>query len=149
MKKQENEVRKIFVKIRMNAAELKQAKKNLRDYLLIPDNAYCFQEDDIMFGIKYLINVAVLLKRPIAICIGVGTNQGAHDGYDILSNFIAWTGNFTGRGIVIAAGNEGNSKKHYFGRIDPIVGSNTVELNVGENETGFSMGGMQKIYTAI
>jgi len=30
MKKQENEVRNIFVKVRMNAGELKQAKKNQR-----------------------------------------------------------------------------------------------------------------------
>ncbi|WMJ86725.1 S8 family peptidase [Anaerocolumna sp. MB42-C2] len=119
--------------------KLKQAKKSLRDYFYIPDDANCFQEDDIMFGIKYLVNVASELKRPIAICIGLGTNQGAHDGYDTLSNFIGWTGNFTGTCILVAAGNEGNGKKHYYGKVEPATGSNTVELNVGANEKGFSM----------
>lgn len=119
--------------------KLKQAKQNLRDYFYIPEEANCYQEDDIILGIQYLMNVADRLKRPIAICIGLGTNQGAHDGYDTLSSFIAWAGNFTGRSVQIAAGNEGSSRKHYFGRVDPRVGYNEVELRIGENERGFSM----------
>ncbi len=119
--------------------KLKQAKQNLRDYFFIADNVDCYQEDDILFGLQYLMNVAAALKRPIAICIGLGTNQGPHDGHGTLSDYIAWAGNFTGRGILIAAGNEGNSKKHYFGIVDPATGFNTVELNVGEGERGFSM----------
>ncbi len=118
---------------------LKQAKQNLRDYFFIPDGVNCYQEDDILFGIQYLMKAASQLKRPIAVCIGLGSNQGAHDGYDTLSSFVAWAGSFTGRGILIAAGNEGNGKKHYFGSVDPKTGYNAVELNVGKNERGFSM----------
>ncbi len=136
---EQNDFRGVVPLAEFVIVKLKQAKQNLRDYFFIPDEVHCYQEDDILFGIQYLMNVAAGLKRPIAICIGLGTNQGAHDGYDTLSNFISWAGNFTGRGILIAAGNEGNSKKHYFGRVDPNTGYETIELNVGGNEKGFSM----------
>ena len=42
-------------------------------------------------------------------------------------------------GIVISVGNEGNLGRHYYGVIDPDIGSNTVELNVDEKDTAFSM----------
>ena len=119
--------------------KLKQAKQHLRDYFYIPESANCYQEDDIMLGIKYLTNIASLLNKPIAICIGMGTSQGAHDGYDILSSFIAWVGNFNGRGILIAAGNEGKTQSHYFGSIDPKIGFDNVDLVIGENDKGFAM----------
>ncbi len=119
--------------------KLKQAKQNLRDYFFIPDDVYCYQEDDIMFGIQYLVGVALELNRPIAICVGLGTNQGPHDGTMILSQFIAWTGSFAGRGIILAAGNEGNSRSHFFGTADRSLGYQEVELMVGENEKGLSI----------
>ncbi len=135
----ENDFRGIVPFSEFVVVKLKQAKKNVRDYFYIPDEAICFQEDDIMFGIQYLINAAQSLQRPIAICIGLGTSQGAHDGNDYLSQFIAKTGSFTGRGVIIAAGNEGNSKKHYFGSINAAAGYQDVELMVGKNELGFAM----------
>jgi subtilisin family serine protease len=41
--------------------------------------------------------------------------------------------------VAVAAGNEGNSRRHYYGTVDPLIGYDTVELNVGANEAGFSM----------
>jgi subtilisin family serine protease len=41
--------------------------------------------------------------------------------------------------IVVAAGNEGNARRHYAGVVDPKLGYDAVELNVGENENGFAM----------
>ena len=67
------------------------------------------------------------------------TSRGGHDGrlaVSVLSNLIADIPNI---GFVVSAGNEGNRGRHYRGIIDPITGYNTVELNVGEGETGFSM----------
>jgi subtilisin family serine protease len=40
---------------------------------------------------------------------------------------------------VTSAGNEGNTGRHFQGVIDPGVGSVSVELNVAEGETGFTM----------
>ena len=119
--------------------KLKEAKENLRDFFMIPDGAVCYQENDILFGLEYVSHVALKLKRPIAICVALGTAQGAHDGRGSLSNFLSILGQNTGVGIVVAAGNEGNAKRHYFGMVDSKVGYDTVELNVGQEEKGFSM----------
>lgn len=119
--------------------KLKQAKQNLREYLLVPEDVECFQQDDIMFGIKYLMNTARTLNRPIVICIGLGTNQGGHDSTSILDDFISYSGTHIGRAFVIAGGNEGNTGKHYYGVINRDTGYNEVELLVGAEEKGFSM----------
>lgn len=119
--------------------KLKQAKQFSRDFFIIPPEADCYQENDIMFGIKYLLEVAKKLGRPISICIGLGSSQGSHTGRHSLSNYISSVADEKGVGVSIAAGNEGNSRHHHSGVVDVNVGYNTVELSVGPNNRGFSM----------
>ena len=119
--------------------KLKQAKPYLKDFFRIPESSICYQENDILVAINYLISVAVLMNRPISICIALGTSQGSHDGSDILSNYLSFQADNIGVSLVVAAGNEGNAKRHFYGVVNPAVGYQTVELNVGENDKGFSM----------
>ncbi|MDF2537869.1 MAG: hypothetical protein K0S76_890 [Herbinix sp.] len=119
--------------------KLKQAKQNIKNFFAIPDNVPCYQSNDIMWAAQYLIGVARRLRRPISICIGLGSSQGAHDGRGSLSNILAQIADYPNVTVCIAAGNEGNTRRHFYGTIDTAVGYTTVELNVGENETGFSL----------
>ena len=119
--------------------KLKPAKQYLKEFFAIPLDAVCYQENDIMFGVNYLLRVAKQLKRPIAICIGVGTAQGAHGGRSKLSTYLANVGDKLGTVVVVAAGNEGNSGHHYYGEINNSVGFDIAELNVGIDEMGFTM----------
>ncbi|MCC8067544.1 MAG: S8 family serine peptidase [Clostridiales bacterium] len=59
---------------------LKPAKQYLRDYFRIPDSAAAWQENDLMTGIRYLLDCAELLSMPLVICISSGTSQGSHTG---------------------------------------------------------------------
>lgn len=119
--------------------KLKEAKPYLRDFFRVPQNVPCYQENDILFGLEYLWNVAVAQNRPMAICIALGTSQGAHDGRGTLSNYVSYLAEVKGMAVVVAAGNEGNARRHYFGTITPPNRFNTVELNIGDDEDGFSM----------
>lgn len=119
--------------------KLKQAKQYLRDFFSIPEGVPCYQENDIMWAMRYLSRVARRLERPISICLGLGTSQGSHDGRGFLDEVVSVTGRFPGVVVTIAAGNEGNSRRHYTGIIDPNIGYNTIELNVAEDEKGFAM----------
>jgi len=119
--------------------KLKQAKAPLMDFFAIPNNVPCYQENDIMWAVQYVISVARNLKSPIAICIGLGSSQGSHDGRGSLSSLLSVSGDFPGVVVCISAGNEGNTRRHFYAAIDPAIGNSTVELNVGENEHGFSM----------
>ncbi|ROR27287.1 subtilase family protein [Mobilisporobacter senegalensis] len=118
--------------------KLKPAKAYLKDFFFIPEDALCYQENDIMLGINYLVQIARELKRPIAICLGLGSSQGAHHGDGIFNNFLSDMGNQIGISFIVAAGNEGAMGRHYFGEITPTIGYNDVELNIG-NEIGFFM----------
>jgi subtilisin family serine protease len=118
--------------------KLKTAKPGIKDFFGVPDNVLCYAESDIMFGLTYLVNTARKLNRPIAICIGLGTNQGGHTGVGPLNDVISLYANQVGIGIIIAAGNEGNAAHHFYGEIDPAIGYSQVELRVGSNENNFS-----------
>ncbi len=119
--------------------KLKQAKQYIREFFRIPLDVPAYQENDILFAIDYVNRVAVDLQRPIVICIAFGTSQGPHDGRGNLSSYLSLLAQRVNIGIIIAAGNEGNARRHFFGMINPAVGFDTIELYVGENEPGFSM----------
>lgn len=119
--------------------KLRQAKRSTRNFFLIPDNVVCFQENHIMWAVQYCNDMARQLNRPLVICLGIGTSQGSHSGRSPLNAILNIIANMPNRAVVVSAGNEGNMGRHYYGVIDPSIGSNTVELNVDENDTGFSM----------
>lgn len=119
--------------------KLKPAKAYLKDFFRVPQDAICFQENDLIFAFDYLMETAINLNRPIAICIALGTSQGAHDGMGTLSSYISHQAEARGVSVIIAAGNEGNARRHFSGIVNPAKGYETVELNIGENEESFSM----------
>ena len=119
--------------------KLKPAKSYLKNFFFIPEDAVCYQENDIMAGIGYLINVVNELNKPMVICLALGSSQGGHDGKGALSRVISINASRQGLAILVAAGNEGNERRHYYGMVDTTTGFDTVELNVGENVRGFSM----------
>jgi subtilisin family serine protease len=129
--------------------KLKQAKRNLTDFYLIPPDIPCYQENDMIWAVQYLVATARKLNRPLAICIGLGSSQGSHDNNGFLNTVVSLLGDFPEVAISISAGNEGNSRKHFYSALEPSS-SVPIELNVGENETGFTMelwGNPPMIYT--
>ncbi len=119
--------------------KLKQAKQNLKDYFSIPPNVPCYQENDLIWGVQYLVETARRLRRPLSICIGVGTSQGAHNNAGNLNNVVTIVGDFPGTCISVSGGNEGNARRHFFSAVDLDAGPIPIELNVAENESGFSL----------
>lgn len=119
--------------------KLKEAKRYLKEFLCIPMDAVAYQENDFAFALQYLISGFARLSRPMAICVAFGASEGPHDGRGTFNNYQALVASTPGIAYIIAAGNEGNAKRHYFGMINEATGIDTVELNVGENEGNFTM----------
>lgn len=118
--------------------KLRQASESIRNAYLIKEDTPAYQSNDLLTGINYLLDVAFRLNQPLVICIGVGKNFGVHNGSDIVEAFLeelAMTPNIIN---VIAAGNEASSGHHYKGEVI-LGGSESIEINVGENESGFVM----------
>ena len=81
-------------------------------------------DKEVMLGIKYVINKARELNRPLSVLIGVGDNLGAHDGSAVLEKYIdqmsrVWRSNF-----VVGTGNQGNKGSHASG----IVNNNETQV---------------------
>lgn len=118
---------------------LKPAKKYLRDYFLIPDDADAYQENDLMLGIRYLVQTAQRLQRPLVICIALGTNQGGHTGRSPLEEVLISAQALSGVYAVTAAGNEAGMGHHYYEKLNDQGGSTTVELLVDSDTNGFTI----------
>ena len=116
--------------------KLKQAKRYLRDFYLVSQDADAYQENDIMMGIKYLRVAAFRLSRPLIILIALGSNLGSHEGTSPLSGVVQDASRFLGRAAVIAAGNETGRAHHYFGTIPAGREWDDVEIRVGPEESG-------------
>ena len=119
--------------------KLKQAKNNLRDYMRINDGAICYAEDDIILGVKYLINKAIGLDRPLVICVGLGSSQGDHNGNTNLELYFDTLANLRGVCVITPTGNELGFAGHFSGnnRINATSGMEDVEISVGDNDKGF------------
>lgn len=115
--------------------KLKQAKQFFRDLYRIKDSADAFTESDIMLGIRYLVDVAKRLRRPIVICLGFGTNQGDHNGTGPLAEYLNSISSLSGIYVCTAAGNETGFRHHFRGKTLAKGEYQDVEILVSQDGT--------------
>ena len=92
-----------------------------------------------MMGVAYLLHLARRFSMPLVICLGLGTNQGSHVGKSPLGLYLDDINIYAGTAVITAAGNETGYGHHYRAVTRPEETLQTVELNVGEKDSGFSM----------
>lgn len=114
--------------------KLKGAKQYLRDYYLVAGDADAYQENDIMEGVKYLEQMAVVFERPVVIVLGIGTNLGNHAGGSPLGSYLNTVASKRSRAVVVCGGNEGDKRHHFMNTVPQQV-----EVRVGEGVSGFCM----------
>lgn len=123
--------------------KLKECKQYLRQFYLLPDEVPAYQENDIMLAVKYADSFAELFRRPVVICLGLGTNMGDHAGSSALSRYLDFVAIKRSRAVVVCGGNEGNAGHHYRGVMERRSGAlneiQDVEVRVGEGARGFWM----------
>lgn len=128
--------------------KLKQCKQYLRDYYLLPQEVPAYEEQDIMLAVQYADRLSERYNRPVVICMGLGTNMGAHSGASSLDRYLARIAVKKNRAIVIAGGDEGNAAHHYSGmlkrgqdsgNLSEAENYDDVEVRVGDDCRGFVM----------
>lgn len=119
--------------------KLKPAKQYLRDFFLLTPDTPAFQENDIMMGVRYLLDQASKFQMPLVIYLGVGTSQGNHDGTSPLCLQLQQFAGLIGLAAVAGAGNEVGYHHHFLGNMSAGQEFEDVELRVGEEENGFCM----------
>lgn len=114
--------------------KLKKARPFYLDYYLVPpDQENAFESTSVMVGIEYILKKAQELNKPVAICIGLGTNIGGHDGFTLFEEFLAISSNIPGVCICTAVGNESQARHHTQGVIPAVDEFIPIDVKVGEN----------------
>ncbi|MDR1549637.1 MAG: S8 family peptidase [Hungatella sp.] len=119
--------------------KLKEAKQNLKKIFFVPENTLCYQESDIILGLRYAATISQRYSRPLVVCIALGSSQGGHDGRGTIDSYIDYLTLLPGIGVCVSAGNEGNNQRHYFNATNAAPYYNDFELRVGSNDSMFSM----------
>ena len=119
--------------------KLKQAKRYLTESFFVPDGVTAYEENDVIAAVKYLEGYAVSMRRPLVICMGIGTNMGNHEGQSLLAEYLNSVATRRSRSVVVCGGDEGNSAHHFIGYATAGMKQSTenVEIRVDAGEKGF------------
>lgn len=114
--------------------KLKPARNYSRERFLVPpEQENVYESTAVMVGIEYIIKKAQELNRPVAICLGVGTNLGGHDGFTLFEEYLSNIASIRGVCLCTAAGNESEARHHTRGVVKKADDFVPVEIKVGEN----------------
>ena len=123
----------------LGIVKLKEAKKYLKQFYFINEEIKCYQENDIMLGMRYLELLAEKEQLPLIFCIPLGTNLGDHNGTSPLGNLLSYYANVHNMAVVLGGGNEANQRHHYYGRLEEERGKDSVEIRVERTGAGFTL----------
>ena len=73
---------------------------------------------ELMRAVKYVIEKAMGLGKPVAVNLSFGTNLGSHMGDSLFETYLSDISSLWKTVIVVPTGNEGSAGHHYSGRID-------------------------------
>ena len=117
--------------------KLKPAKNYLKEFFAITEEAVCYQENDIMLGLRYLNELARKKGMPLVICVALGTSFGGHNGDSLLANILDSYAALRNRCVVTGTGNEAAQRHHYYGSFSDVQDMRTAEIRVGNGVESF------------
>lgn len=119
--------------------KLKPAKKYLRDFYLLPERVEAYSETDMMMGVRFLQQYAIREKKPLVICVGLGTASGSRTGALPFADLLNTLARQVNTVVVTCTGNEANNRTHTSGLAISDTEPSEIEITVGADERGFVM----------
>ncbi|CUX18401.1 S8 family peptidase [Clostridium sp. C105KSO13] len=134
----DNSFRGVVPRAQLMVVKLKEAKQNLQRIFCVPEDAISYQETDILLGIRYIYAAAQRLGMPVVVCIGLGASLVAHTGVGATSSIVDFLSQLSQVDFAVAAGNEGNNNRHYYGNVRAAPYTMEFELKVSPLDPLFS-----------
>ena len=119
--------------------KLKPAKKYLRDFYLLPERVEAYSETDMMMGVRFLQQYAIREKKPLVICVGLGTASGSRTGALPFADLLNTLARQVNTVVVTCTGNEANNRTHTSGLAVSDTEPSEIEITVGADDRGFVM----------
>lgn len=115
--------------------KLKQAPSVILDYAGVSTpGAGRYATVEVLLAIRYLSRLASNLKRPMVICVALGSNTGAHDGTNAVETIITNTTSQLALACVTGTGNEGDTDTHTEGKFDKPGQIKNIEVRMGKGQ---------------
>ena len=102
-----------------------------------------------VLGIDYLVTKSIEYRKPISIILGLGTNQGGHDGLTVIERILSQMALRIGVGISVSAGNEALSGHHTSFTLEGSSPYYDMEINVANNEKSFPVWIWNSLFSEI
>ncbi len=115
--------------------KLKQSKNIAKTVNFVDTNVQdIYESTDIIQGIEYLVRKAKEENKPLALCLGVASNTGAHDGTTFLEKYLERLSLENNVFVCSAVGNESLSRRHSQVVLEEGE-TNQIALQVGSEQT--------------
>ncbi|WP_072725101.1 S8 family serine peptidase [Tepidibacter thalassicus] len=88
---------------------------------------------EFMRAVKYIIDKAETLGKPVVINISYGTNEGPHDGTSLFEEYLDEMALRWKTSIVVASGNEGDKSHHKYVKLKENM-LKPIEFSIGDGE---------------
>jgi subtilisin family serine protease len=116
------------------AVKLSRARPYYLNLYSVPETQeYAYESSTVILGIEYILARSRELRRPVAICIALGSNFGSHDEFSIFAEYLSSVANLIGVCLCVAAGNESQARHHLQGVISSVGEIQNIDIKVGEN----------------
>lgn len=120
--------------------KLKRANEYYIDnYFRPPNEPNLYESTDYLLGVSYIFEKVKELNVPIVLCVGMGSNQGLHDGFSILEDYFSFLSQKPGQAVITAAGNESNAKHHTSGILPRTGSKDIINVRIGDAQASFGM----------
>ena len=103
-----------------------------------PDFEGFVRNIEIMLGVRYVLEKARELGKPVAINISIGMNAGPHDGTALIEQYLDDAATVWKNNIVVGTGNEANARNHVIGTVEQDATA-SFEFQIGENVQAYNL----------
>ncbi|MEG0775028.1 S8 family peptidase [Clostridium sp.] len=108
---------------------------NLEAVGIAPGTKNVYQAVTIALAIKYLSDLQLRLKRPMVVCLPMGSNFGSRDGGAIMERYIDSLTRRKDFCIVTDTGDQGRGLTHASGTIESAGSTEDIFINVGAEQS--------------
>lgn len=116
--------------------KLREAEPCLKQFWFIAEETPAYTEEDLIAAVDFMIAFAQKRNQQMVMYFGISSSQGDHNGRGDFASYLNLISLQPGRGVVLAAGNEGNSAHHFKSNSYKGILFQDVELRISDVKDG-------------